>query len=49
MVDIADALEANESLIKSENEADIAAALEAGKDKALVSRLTLRPGKASIN
>lgn len=47
-MDIADALEANESLIKSENEADIAAALEAGKDKALVSRLTLKPGKASI-
>ncbi|EXB36719.1 Delta-1-pyrroline-5-carboxylate synthase [Morus notabilis] len=39
LVDIADALEANESLIKSENEADIAAALEAGKDKALISSL----------
>lgn len=47
MLDIADALEANESLIKAENQADIAAAIEAGKDRPLVSRLTLKPGKAS--
>ena len=48
MLNIADALEANESTIKVENEADIAAAQEAGYDTALVSRLLLKPGKASI-
>lgn len=48
MLDIADALEANESLIKAENQDDIAAAIEAGKDKTLISRLTLKPGKASL-
>ena len=45
LLDIADALEANESLIKVENEADVAAAQEAGYDKSLLSRLTLKPGK----
>ena len=44
-MDIADALEANESLIKVENEVDVAAAQEAGYDKSLLSRLTLKPGK----
>ncbi|KAL5740534.1 hypothetical protein ACOSP7_029417 [Xanthoceras sorbifolium] len=47
LLDIADALEANESLIKVENEADVAAAQEAGYEKALVSRLSLKPGKIS--
>ena len=47
MLDISDALEAKKCLIQAENEADIAAALEAGYEKALVSRLTLNPGKAS--
>ncbi|KAL5991726.1 Delta-1-pyrroline-5-carboxylate synthase [Asimina triloba] len=44
--DIADALEANENLIKVENDADVAAAQLAGYDKSLISRLTLKPGKA---
>ena len=44
-MDIADALEANEKLIKAENEADIAAAQEAGYDNSLLSRLTLKPEK----
>lgn len=46
MLDVADALEANESLIKVENEADVAAAQEAGYAKSLLSRLALKPGKA---
>ncbi|XVF55200.1 hypothetical protein PTKIN_Ptkin06aG0017700 [Pterospermum kingtungense] len=45
LLDIADALEANESLIKVENEADVAAAQDAGYEKSLVSRLALKPGK----
>ncbi|MBA0601370.1 hypothetical protein Gorai_004550 [Gossypium raimondii] len=48
LLDIADALEANESLIKVENEADVADAQDAGYDKSLVARLALKPGKASI-
>jgi gamma-glutamyl phosphate reductase len=47
LLDIADALEANESLIMVENEADVAAAQEAGYEKSLISRLALKPGKAS--
>ncbi|KDO48126.1 hypothetical protein CISIN_1g004665mg [Citrus sinensis] len=47
LLDVADALEANESLIKVENEADVAAAQEAGYAKSLVSRLALKPGKIS--
>ncbi|XP_031253971.1 delta-1-pyrroline-5-carboxylate synthase-like [Pistacia vera] len=47
LLDVADALEANESLIKAENEADIAAAQEAGYGKSLISRLALKPGKIS--
>ncbi|KAF8395170.1 hypothetical protein HHK36_019111 [Tetracentron sinense] len=39
LLDIADALEANENLIKVENEADVAAAQQAGYDKSLISRL----------
>ncbi|XWS07710.1 hypothetical protein CRYUN_Cryun41cG0013300 [Craigia yunnanensis] len=45
LLDIADALEANEKLITIENEADVAAAQQAGYEKSLISRLTLKPGK----
>ncbi|KAF4401644.1 hypothetical protein G4B88_001838 [Cannabis sativa] len=47
LLDIADSLEAKENLIKAENQADIAAAIEAGKDKTVLSRLALKAGKAS--
>ena len=47
LLDVADALEANESSIMAENDADVAAAESTGYDKALVSRLALKPGKAS--
>ncbi|CAM8927732.1 unnamed protein product [Rhodiola kirilowii] len=47
LLDIASALEANESSIIAENAADIAAAQEAGYEKALVSRLALTPKKIS--
>ncbi|OMO97279.1 Gamma-glutamyl phosphate reductase GPR [Corchorus olitorius] len=49
LLDIADALEANETLIKVENDADVADAQEAGYEKSLISRLALKPGKASIS
>ncbi|KAI3992273.1 hypothetical protein MKX01_029994 [Papaver californicum] len=47
LLQVADALEANESLIQVENDADVAAAKKAGYDKALISRLALKPGKIS--
>ncbi|XP_058109467.1 delta-1-pyrroline-5-carboxylate synthase-like [Magnolia sinica] len=47
LLDIADALDTNEKLITVENEADVAAAQQAGYDKSLLSRLTLKPGKIS--
>ncbi|KAA8534164.1 hypothetical protein F0562_031643 [Nyssa sinensis] len=47
LLDIADALEANEKLIRVENEADVAAAQQAGYEKSLISRLALKPGKIS--
>ncbi|OMO66406.1 Gamma-glutamyl phosphate reductase GPR [Corchorus capsularis] len=47
LLDIADALEANETLIKVENDADVAEAQEAGYEKSLISRLALKPGKAT--
>ncbi|KAL4388658.1 hypothetical protein GQ457_09G029900 [Hibiscus cannabinus] len=47
LLDIADALEANENLITVENEADVAAAQQAGYEKSLISRLALKPGKVS--
>lgn len=47
MLDIADALEANVSVIMAENEADVAAAEESGYETSLVSRLALEPKKAS--
>lgn len=45
LLDIADALEANEKQIISENEADVSAAQKAGYEKSLISRLALKPGK----
>lgn len=47
LLDIADALEANEPLIKVENDADVTAAEQAGYEKSLVARLALKPGKIS--
>ena len=43
--DVADALEANEGLIRMENEADIEVAQVAGIPESLISRLTLKSGK----
>ena len=48
MLNIADALEANEKLISVENEADIAAAQQAGYERSLISRLALKPGKVRV-
>lgn len=48
LLDVADALEANENLIRTENEADVAAAQDAGYEKSLVARLTLKPGKVTL-
>lgn len=45
LLDIADALEANEKMIQTENEADVAAAQQAGYEKPLIARLALKPGK----
>ncbi|BFG36264.1 hypothetical protein CerSpe_225390 [Prunus speciosa] len=45
LLDVADALVANEGQIIAENEADIAVAQENGYEKALISRLALKPGK----
>ncbi|XP_051121466.1 delta-1-pyrroline-5-carboxylate synthase [Andrographis paniculata] len=47
LLDIADALEANEKQIIAENAADVADAEQAGYEKSLVSRLALKPGKIS--
>ncbi|KAI4307580.1 hypothetical protein L6164_030752 [Bauhinia variegata] len=47
LLNIADALEANEQKIRVENEVDVAAAQQAGYEKSLVSRLVLKPGKIS--
>ncbi|XP_042378667.1 delta-1-pyrroline-5-carboxylate synthase 1-like isoform X1 [Zingiber officinale] len=47
LMDIADALEANEKLIRVENEADVVAAQQDGYEKSLISRLMLKPGKIS--
>ncbi|KAL4575062.1 hypothetical protein LXL04_021903 [Taraxacum kok-saghyz] len=44
---IADALEGNEKTILHENEADVATAQDDGYESSLVSRLALKPGKAS--
>ncbi|KAL4378418.1 hypothetical protein GQ457_02G041890 [Hibiscus cannabinus] len=45
LLGIADALQANESSIMAENAADVAAAEAEGYEKALISRLALKPGK----
>ncbi|KAG9155169.1 hypothetical protein Leryth_011143 [Lithospermum erythrorhizon] len=47
LLDIADALEEKESLIASENQADVDAACHAGYDESLIARLLLKPGKIS--
>ncbi|XAR66236.1 Glutamate-5-semialdehyde dehydrogenase [Bertholletia excelsa] len=47
LLDVADALEANEKLISVENEADVAAAQQAGYEKSLIARLALKAGKIS--
>ena len=46
LLDIADALQANEKQILAENEADVAAAQMAGYEKSLISRLAMKPEKA---
>lgn len=48
LLDIANALKANEELIISENKADVAAAQLAGYEKSLISRLALKPGKVRL-
>jgi delta-1-pyrroline-5-carboxylate synthetase len=48
LLDVADALEENEDLIKTENEADVAAAQDVGYEKSLIARLTLKPGKVAL-
>lgn len=45
LLDIANALEANEKTIKAENDLDVAAAKEAGYEESLVARLVMKPGK----
>lgn len=47
LLDIAGALEANEKLIKIENDLDVLAAQHHGYETSLISRLTLKPGKIS--
>ncbi|KAL1194950.1 Delta-1-pyrroline-5-carboxylate synthase B [Cardamine amara subsp. amara] len=47
LLDIANALEANEKIIKAENDLDVAAAQEAGYEESLVARLVMKPGKIS--
>lgn len=46
LLDVADALEANEKIILLENEVDVSTAMNAGHTKAIVSRLTLKSEKA---
>lgn len=45
LLEIADALEANQEQIMNENEADVAAAEKAGYERSLIARLALKPGK----
>jgi delta-1-pyrroline-5-carboxylate synthetase len=47
LLDVADAIEKNESEIRLENALDVADAEEAGYERSLISRLTLRPEKVS--
>lgn len=48
LLDIADALEENEKAITFENEADVEAAQDAGYEKSLIARMTLKPGKVVL-
>jgi delta-1-pyrroline-5-carboxylate synthetase len=48
LLDVADALEENVDLIRTENEIDVSAAQEAGYEPSLVARLTLKPGKVAL-
>ena len=45
LLDVADALETNEEIIRHENEIDLQAARAAGLSKPLIERLTIKPGK----
>lgn len=45
LLDVADALEANEEIIKAENDSDVAEAQQAGYERSLIARLSLKPGK----
>lgn len=45
LLDVAAAIEKNESEIRLENASDVADAEEAGYERSLISRLTLRPEK----
>ncbi|KAI5081096.1 hypothetical protein GOP47_0004279 [Adiantum capillus-veneris] len=47
LLDVADALEANDELIRSENNLDVQAAESSGVEKSLVARLKLKPGKVA--
>lgn len=47
LLDIADALEANDELIRRENNLDVQAAQGSGLAKSLVARLNLKPGKVA--
>ncbi|ESQ44893.1 hypothetical protein EUTSA_v10010150mg [Eutrema salsugineum] len=47
LLDIANALEANEKTIKAENDLDVVAAQEAGYEESMVARLVMKPGKIS--
>eukprot|EP01018_Ginkgo_biloba_P031226 Gb_10607 [translate_table: standard] len=47
LLDVANALKANEDIIRRENESDVVVAQEARIAESLVSRLTLKPGKIS--
>lgn len=48
LLDIADALQANEKQILAENEADVAVAQQAGYEKSLISRLEMNSEKARV-
>ena len=45
---VADALVANEDQIMAENDADVELAQASGISKALIGRLTIKPGKVTI-
>ena len=48
LLDIANALEANEKIIKAENDLDVAVAQQAGYEESLVARLVMKPGKVRL-